>query len=319
MGDRDVGRDVFEFGILGPLTASRGGDQLSLGSPQQRATLAVLVCHVGRIVPRERLVDSLWGDAPSPAVVTSVRAHVSHLRQVLEPSRGEGEAYSVLVTESSGYRLAVPETAVDAQRFARLVAAAQSSLEAGEPGAALGSSARRCPCGAGTSSSTSGDIRWSTSWRPGSGSYGSRRRRAASRRTSTSGTTRKPSPRRTGCSRSIRCAKVSPPSACWRSTVSADSRMRSRPTVTCASGSTRSRDRAEPFPAAAGAADPLAGPEPAERAAGTRAAGSGITTCARQANLSPHGRRMRPPYTPSVDDDGCRLDGWSWRLWLVAS
>ena len=139
MGDRDVGRDVFEFGILGPLTASRGGDQLSLGSPQQRATLAVLVCHVGRIVPRERLVDSLWGDAPSPAVVTSIRAHVSHLRQVLEPSRGEGEAYSVLVTESSGYRLAVPETAVDAQRFARLVAAAQSSLEAGEPGAALGS------------------------------------------------------------------------------------------------------------------------------------------------------------------------------------
>ena len=74
MGDRDVGRDVFEFGILGPLTASRGGDRLpSLGSPQQRATLAVLVCHVGRIVPRERLVDSLWGDAPSPAVVTSIR------------------------------------------------------------------------------------------------------------------------------------------------------------------------------------------------------------------------------------------------------
>ena len=127
---------------------------------------------------------------------------------MLEPSRGEGQAYSVLVTESSGYRLAVSETAVDAQRFARLVAAAQSSLEAGEPGAALGSFSAALSLWRGDVLVDLRRFPFVTSWRPGSRNCGSRRRRAASRRTSTSGTTRKPSPRPTGCSRSIRCAKV---------------------------------------------------------------------------------------------------------------
>jgi ABC-type transport system substrate-binding protein/DNA-binding SARP family transcriptional activator len=134
--DGEVG-DTYRFGILGPLTATRGGVPLRLGTPQQRAVLAVLVCQAGRVVTRERLVDALWGDAPRHAALSSIRAHVSHLRQILEPQHEPGTAYRVLVTESSGYRLAVPEANVDASRFRLLADEGRSKLETGDAGAAL--------------------------------------------------------------------------------------------------------------------------------------------------------------------------------------
>ena len=134
--DGEVG-DTYKFGILGPLTATRGGVPLRLGTPQQRAVLAVLVCHASRVVTRERLVDALWGDAPRHAALTSIRAHVSHLRQVLEPDHEPGTAYRVLVTESSGYRLVVPEANVDASRFESLAEEGRSKLEAGDARAAV--------------------------------------------------------------------------------------------------------------------------------------------------------------------------------------
>ena len=81
MDDGAGGAHTFAFRILGPLTASRDGEPLALGSPQQRALLAVLIAHAGRVVTRDRLVDALWGDAPGPAVGTSIRAYVSHLRR----------------------------------------------------------------------------------------------------------------------------------------------------------------------------------------------------------------------------------------------
>jgi DNA-binding SARP family transcriptional activator/DNA-binding beta-propeller fold protein YncE len=136
--DGEVG-DTYGFGILGPLTATRGGVPLRLGTPQQRALLAVLVCHASRVVTRERLVDALWGDAPQHAALSSIRAHVSHLRQVLEPEHEPGTTYRVLVTESSGYRLAVPEANVDANRFTLLADEARSKLETGDAAAALAS------------------------------------------------------------------------------------------------------------------------------------------------------------------------------------
>ena len=134
--DGEIG-DTYGFGILGPLTATRGGVPLRLGTPQQRALLAVLVCQAGRVVTRDRLVDALWGDAPRHAALSSIRAHVSHLRSVLEPEHEPGTAYRVLVTESNGYRLAVPEANIDASRFKRLADEGRSKLEAGDPGAAL--------------------------------------------------------------------------------------------------------------------------------------------------------------------------------------
>lgn len=134
--DGEIG-DTYGFGILGPLMATRGGVVLPLGPPQQRAVLAVLVCHVDRVVTRERLVDALWGDAPRQAALSSIHAHVSHLRQILEPEHDSNSPYRVLVTEASGYRLAVPETCVDASRFQLLSGEGRSQLDGGDARTAL--------------------------------------------------------------------------------------------------------------------------------------------------------------------------------------
>jgi DNA-binding SARP family transcriptional activator len=131
--DGEVG-DTYGFGILGPLMATRGGLLLPLGPPQQRAVLGVLVCHVDRVVTRERLVDALWGDAPRQAALSSIHAHVSHLRHILEPEHDPDSPYRVLVTEASGYRLAVPEASVDANRFQLLSAEGRCSWKGGMPG-----------------------------------------------------------------------------------------------------------------------------------------------------------------------------------------
>ncbi len=130
-------RGSWDVGILGPLTVASSGRPLALGSPQQRAVLAVLVCHAGRVVSLRMLVDALWGDVPVPAAHTSIQTHVSHLRQILEPDRPRGAPSVVLVTETGGYRLAVEASAVDATRFEAMVSEAMLAARSGKPEAAL--------------------------------------------------------------------------------------------------------------------------------------------------------------------------------------
>jgi DNA-binding SARP family transcriptional activator len=50
-----------EFRILGPLEVVEDDVALSLGGPKQRAVLAILLLHRGRLLSVERLIDELWG------------------------------------------------------------------------------------------------------------------------------------------------------------------------------------------------------------------------------------------------------------------
>jgi DNA-binding SARP family transcriptional activator len=49
------------FRILGPLEVEAEGRLLKLGGAQPRALLALLLLHANDVVPRERLIDELWG------------------------------------------------------------------------------------------------------------------------------------------------------------------------------------------------------------------------------------------------------------------
>ena len=51
-----------EFGALGPVTVCRDGDEIDLGSPGQRAVLALLLVHHGHVLSADRMLDELWGD-----------------------------------------------------------------------------------------------------------------------------------------------------------------------------------------------------------------------------------------------------------------
>jgi DNA-binding SARP family transcriptional activator len=84
--------------------------------------LALLVLNANRVVSRERLIDSLWGDNPPETAVTTVQVYVSRLRKVLPAGS--------LVTRGRGYVLEVDSDAVDLARFETLIAEARSA----EPG-----------------------------------------------------------------------------------------------------------------------------------------------------------------------------------------
>lgn len=71
------------FEVLGPVRAWRGDTEVELGSPQQRAILAILLLQEGTPVSPDQLISAIWGGAAPRAAVGMVRSYVSRLRRVL--------------------------------------------------------------------------------------------------------------------------------------------------------------------------------------------------------------------------------------------
>ncbi len=113
--------------VLGPLIVEDGGLQVDLGGPKPRALLGLLVAADGRPVSAPRLVDEVWGEGSPPRVQASLQSYIARLRRALDPDRIAGGADTVLVTTAGGYALRVPDDAVDARSFARLVSAARDA------------------------------------------------------------------------------------------------------------------------------------------------------------------------------------------------
>jgi len=113
---------MVSFRLLGPLEVEFEAGRLPLGSGKQRTLLAVLLLHAGKTVPREELIDALWGDHPPATAGESLAVFVSRLRKQL----AEFDADSLLVTHSRGYALEVGADQVDAACFERLLAEARA-------------------------------------------------------------------------------------------------------------------------------------------------------------------------------------------------
>ncbi len=116
-----------QFRILGTLEAGTGDARAELGPPKQRAVLAILLLHVGQVVPADRLIDLLWGESPPRTALHSVQIYVSELRKALEPLAGD----RLIVTRPPGYELEVDPDAVDAGQFERLIEDGTRRIEAG--------------------------------------------------------------------------------------------------------------------------------------------------------------------------------------------
>ncbi|OKI09201.1 hypothetical protein A6A06_00275 [Streptomyces sp. CB02923] len=120
-------REPLRITVLGPVRMLRGDEYLAIGSPQQRALLAVLVLRAGRVISEAELVDALWGDDPPRAAHAALHTYVSRLRKALGP---DAEA---LVGEHGGYalrRTADTDLDVDLRRADDLVAAARDARAA---------------------------------------------------------------------------------------------------------------------------------------------------------------------------------------------
>ncbi|WP_229924195.1 BTAD domain-containing putative transcriptional regulator [Streptomyces capillispiralis] len=117
------------YSVLGPLEVRRDGELLDLGPRQRRVLLIRLLIENGRPVSLTELAKSLWqGDRPM-AAVSSIRAHVSRLRAVLEPVRRVRP--TVLVSGPAGYSLHVPQEARDTSAFDTSVSRAREALGQG--------------------------------------------------------------------------------------------------------------------------------------------------------------------------------------------
>ena len=52
------------FQVLGPVRARRAGNELPLGTPQQRTTLAAIIAAEGEPVSVSALLEVLWSGWP---------------------------------------------------------------------------------------------------------------------------------------------------------------------------------------------------------------------------------------------------------------
>ncbi|MGB8939136.1 MAG: BTAD domain-containing putative transcriptional regulator [Streptomyces sp.] len=114
--------------LLGPLRVLRGGEEVRLGPPKERAVLAVLLLQEGRPLSYEGLVDAVWGDQPPVHVRNLVQKYVSGVRRAFASA---GSAEPALTWTGSGYRLS-GAAADDLRERRQLIDAALAARDAGQ-------------------------------------------------------------------------------------------------------------------------------------------------------------------------------------------
>jgi SARP family transcriptional regulator, regulator of embCAB operon len=122
--------DGLDFGVLGPLQVTVGGRGLPLGTPKQRAVLALLVMSRNRPVSGDSLVTAAWEQFPPPEPKASLHSYISNLRKLISGTGADGRA--VLASAAPGYRLAVADAHCDIGRFIAAKSAGVQAAAAGQ-------------------------------------------------------------------------------------------------------------------------------------------------------------------------------------------
>jgi DNA-binding SARP family transcriptional activator/DNA-binding beta-propeller fold protein YncE len=107
-------RRAMRYSILGPFEVHDGDQPVAVGGGRQRKLLALLLLQANTPVSSDRLIDELWGAAPTETAAKSLQGHVSQLRKRLGQHTVE--------TVASGYALRLDAEQLDAARFERLLA-----------------------------------------------------------------------------------------------------------------------------------------------------------------------------------------------------
>jgi len=113
-----------DFRILGPLEAEEDGRLLPLGGSKQRALLALLLLRANNVVPRDLLIDELWGERAPATAATALQGYVSGLRKILGADR--------ILTRAPGYLVRVDPDEIDISRFEGFVREGRAALDAGD-------------------------------------------------------------------------------------------------------------------------------------------------------------------------------------------
>jgi DNA-binding SARP family transcriptional activator len=116
------------FRILGPVEVWTGQAWAGIGAPKWRSLLAALLINPGQVVPTDRLIMELRGDAPPAGATNLVSIYALRLRRLIGDDSGE-----VLRTRAPGYQVSLGPEDLDASRFDLLVGAGRQALARQEP------------------------------------------------------------------------------------------------------------------------------------------------------------------------------------------
>lgn len=133
--DSNFGDGVrIEFTVLGSLALEHGENDYLPAAPEQRQVLALLLLNVGRYVSINTCAEELWDYHRPKTAVPAIQTYILQIRKSLAsvPSVGTlKNAHGILSTGRSGYRLALPERALDLTVFNRLLAEGRSAAREG--------------------------------------------------------------------------------------------------------------------------------------------------------------------------------------------
>jgi predicted ATPase/DNA-binding SARP family transcriptional activator len=119
LGNPDGKISQVQIGMLGSFEVrTDNGVFADVPGARLRGLLIALALEPGRVVPKARLVDWIWGEHPPAEAANALQRLVSRLRKALPEGSVEGQ--------TDGYRLRVEPDAVDAVRFERLVGQARN-------------------------------------------------------------------------------------------------------------------------------------------------------------------------------------------------
>ncbi|WP_063042292.1 AfsR/SARP family transcriptional regulator [Nocardia pseudovaccinii] len=107
-----------EIAVLGPLKTMFAGHEVRLAGRKLRCIVAVLATRVGETVHRDELIEELGLVRTTKDAKNTLHAHMARVRRWLAHNSGGAD---LLETSAAGYRLALPESSIDAHRFADLV------------------------------------------------------------------------------------------------------------------------------------------------------------------------------------------------------
>jgi DNA-binding SARP family transcriptional activator/tetratricopeptide (TPR) repeat protein len=129
---------VLRVGVLGPVAAWYGDDELPVGQPRQQAVLGILAMRANRVISRGELVDAVWGADPPASAEGGIYTYVAGLRRVIEPSRTLRGPGRVLVSSGAGYVLHLVPGQPDAVAFEQQLARARQLRKGGDLAGAAG-------------------------------------------------------------------------------------------------------------------------------------------------------------------------------------